>query len=78
MPPSSHRPCFAACGSGESAPAAPAFDVPPAGPIGSHHDVRLTAGAGEVEIGPGRVYRTWLYNGQFPGPEIMVRVFRYA
>ncbi|BBM71639.1 multicopper oxidase family protein [Rhodothermus marinus] len=34
---------------------------------------RLVAEVGEVEVGPGEVYRTWLYNGQFPGPEIRVR-----
>ncbi|MGH7557528.1 MAG: multicopper oxidase family protein [Gemmatimonadota bacterium] len=34
--------------------------------------VRLVAEPGEVEIGPGQTYRTWLYNGTFPGPEIRV------
>jgi FtsP/CotA-like multicopper oxidase with cupredoxin domain len=36
-------------------------------------DARLTAAPGEVEIGPGRIYNTWLYNGQYPGPEIRVK-----
>ena len=40
---------------------------------GPAREVRLIADVGEVEIGPGRVYRTWLYNGEFPGPEIRVR-----
>jgi FtsP/CotA-like multicopper oxidase with cupredoxin domain len=40
------------------------------GPV---REVRLVAREGEVEIGPGQVYRTWLYNDQFPGPEIRVR-----
>jgi FtsP/CotA-like multicopper oxidase with cupredoxin domain len=31
------------------------------------------AEVGEVEVAPGEVYRTWLYNGQFPGPEIRAR-----
>lgn len=35
-------------------------------------DAGLTAAPGEVEIGPGRTYSTWLYNGQYPGPEIRV------
>jgi FtsP/CotA-like multicopper oxidase with cupredoxin domain len=46
---------------------------PPSGPTGLLREVRLTAGVGEVEIGRDQVYRTWLYNGQFPGPEIRVR-----
>jgi len=35
--------------------------------------MRLVAEVGEVEVGPGEIYRTWLYNGEFPGPEIRVR-----
>ena len=35
--------------------------------------LRLAAEPGEVEVGPLGVYRTWLYNGRFPGPEIRVR-----
>ena len=41
-----------------------------AGPV---RELRLAAEPGEVEVGPFGVYRTWLYNGQFPGPEIRVR-----
>ncbi|MGH7458155.1 MAG: multicopper oxidase family protein [Longimicrobiaceae bacterium] len=40
---------------------------------GPARDIRLVAGVGEVEVGPGQVYRTWLYNGEFPGPAIRVR-----
>ena len=40
---------------------------------GSVQTIRLVAEVGEVEVGPGEVYRTWLYNGEFPGPEIRVR-----
>ena len=36
---------------------------------GGTRDLRLIAAPGEVEIA-GQPYRTWLYNGQFPGPEI--------
>ena len=36
-------------------------------------ELRLAAAPGEVEVGPLGAYRTWLYNGQFPGPEIRVR-----
>lgn len=39
-------------------------------PTGQIQDIRLVAERGEVEVGPDTVYRTWLYNGQFPGPEI--------
>lgn len=39
------------------------------GPI---RDIRLVVAPGEVEIEPRRMYRTWLYNNQFPGPEIRV------
>jgi FtsP/CotA-like multicopper oxidase with cupredoxin domain len=40
------------------------------GPV---REFRLTAAKGEVEVAPGNIYRTWLYNGQFPGPEIRVK-----
>jgi len=36
-------------------------------------EFRLTAQLGQVEVTPGNVYQTWLYNGQFPGPEIRVK-----
>lgn len=39
-------------------------------PTGSTREVRLVAREAEVELGPGEVYRTWMYDGQFPGPEI--------
>ena len=41
-----------------------------AGPV---REFRRVAEMGEVEVGPGMVYRTWLYNGRFPGEEIRVR-----
>ena len=40
---------------------------------GSIREVRLVAGPIEVELAPGRLWRTWGYNGQYPGPEIRVR-----
>ncbi|MCZ2075879.1 MAG: multicopper oxidase family protein [Bryobacterales bacterium] len=40
---------------------------------GPTHEINITAATGEVEVGPGRIYKSWLYNGQFPGPEIRVR-----
>jgi multicopper oxidase len=40
---------------------------------GPKRSISLVAEVGEVEVGPGHVYRTWLYNGQFPGPEIRAR-----
>lgn len=40
---------------------------------GPAREIRLVAEAGEVEVGPLGSYRTWLYNGQFPGPEIRIR-----
>jgi multicopper oxidase len=39
---------------------------------GPPRDVRLVADVGEVDVG-GRVFRTFLYNGQMPGPEIRLR-----
>jgi multicopper oxidase len=36
-------------------------------------ELRRVAAPGAVEVGPGQVYRTWLYDGAFPGPEIRVR-----
>ncbi|CAN5509502.1 multicopper oxidase family protein [soil metagenome] len=44
-----------------------------AAPTGPARELRLVAEAGEVEVGPLGVYRTWLYNGRFPGQEIRVR-----
>lgn len=44
-----------------------------AGPAGPVRDIRLAAEPGEIEVGPGTVYQSWFYNGQFPGPEIRVR-----
>ena len=40
---------------------------------GATREVRLVARMGEVEVAPGQIYRTWLYNDQFPGPEIRVQ-----
>jgi len=36
-------------------------------------EISLVAAPGEVEIAPRGVYRKWLYNGQFPGPEIRLK-----
>ena len=45
------------------------------GPVasGPARELRLAAAPGEVELGPLGVYRTWLYDGRFPGPELRVR-----
>src|SRR6266545_3173991 len=40
------------------------------GPV---REISLVAAPGEVEIAPRGVYRKWLYNGQFPGPEIRLK-----
>jgi len=40
---------------------------------GPLREFRLVAGQGEVEVAPGKIYRNWMYNGQFPGPEIRVK-----
>lgn len=40
---------------------------------GPPREVRLVAAPGEIEVAPGRTYRTWLYNGRAPGPEIRLR-----
>lgn len=40
---------------------------------GSPREVQLVAEEGEIEIGPGRTVRTWLYNGEYPGPELRLR-----
>lgn len=40
---------------------------------GALREIALTAAVGEVEIAPHGVYRTWLYNNRFPGPEIRVK-----
>lgn len=42
-----------------------------AGPVA--REIRLVAEPGEVGVAPGRSWPTWLYNGEFPGPEIRVR-----
>jgi FtsP/CotA-like multicopper oxidase with cupredoxin domain len=60
----------------DSAAAAHGFSPPdgyqrrtfePSGPV---REIELTASEGAVEVAPGRVFETWLYNGQYPGPEI--------
>lgn len=64
---------LAGCGAdgiGDEWTTAPARSVSGGGPV---RDVRLVAESGEVEVGSGRTYRTWMYNGQFPGPEIRAK-----
>ena len=64
-------PLLAACRDADRAAAAlPARQSVVSGPV---REVRLVAGPVEVELAPGRVWRTWGYNGQYPGPEIRVR-----
>ncbi len=36
-------------------------------------EVRLTATPDEVRVGPGHTYRSWFYDGQYPGPELRVK-----
>ena len=64
----------AGCDRSPDSPAAPRSGSEPgsvaAGPV---REVRLTAAPGEAELGPLGTYRTWLYNGNFPGPEVRVR-----
>ncbi len=40
---------------------------------GSPVAVTRVAAPAEGEVGPGQMYRTWLYDGAFPGPEIRVQ-----
>ncbi len=40
---------------------------------GPTREFRLVAAPGEAEVGPGEVYRNWMYNGEYPGPEIRVK-----
>lgn len=47
--------------------------VESAAAAGRPREVRLVAEPGEIEVAPGRTYRTWFYNGQAPGPEIRIR-----
>jgi FtsP/CotA-like multicopper oxidase with cupredoxin domain len=36
-------------------------------------EFRLVARESDVEVAPGRAWRTWAYNGQTPGPQLRVR-----
>ncbi|MEK6630979.1 MAG: multicopper oxidase family protein [Acidobacteriota bacterium] len=36
-------------------------------------EIRLVAQEGDIEVAPGRIWRTWTYNGQVPGPRLRVR-----
>ena len=55
-------------------PGAPSYEsAREVGSGGAARPVRLTAEPVEVEVGPGEVWRTWGYNGQYPGPEIRVQ-----
>ena len=40
---------------------------------GPTRDIRLVAEPADVEVGSNDIYRTWLYDGEFPGPEIRVK-----
>src|SRR5207248_2202843 len=40
------------------------------GPV---HNLRIAAEVAEVEVAPKHAYRTWVYNGKFPGAEIRVK-----
>jgi FtsP/CotA-like multicopper oxidase with cupredoxin domain len=54
----------------EASGSMPTFHPLQTGPV---RDFRVVADIGDVEVVPGRPYRTWLYNGRFPGEEIRVR-----
>lgn len=73
---------LAACGRGETGGAsAPAdFEARYAEAIRASEaagpparELRLVAAPGEAQVGAGRSWRTWLYEGRFPGPEIRVK-----
>lgn len=51
------------------------FTPPPAGlaPNGPLREFRRICDVSEVEVGPETRYRSWMYNGRFPGEEIRVR-----
>lgn len=40
---------------------------------GQAREITLVAAPGDVEVAPRGVYRRWLYNGHFPGPEIRLK-----
>ncbi|HEV2402106.1 MAG TPA: multicopper oxidase family protein, partial [Candidatus Sulfotelmatobacter sp.] len=40
---------------------------------GPTHDLRLVAQVSEVQVAPRHAYRTWVYDGKFPGAEIRVK-----
>ena len=52
--------------------ARPSYTRHTAEQTGPTRAVRLVAEPAEVEVGSKGMYRTWLYNGEFPGPEIRV------
>jgi len=70
-----HGPLLAATGCGQQEPAESQlkYNFRQDAITGPFRDLELIAEPGEVEIGPGINYRTWLYNGQFPGPEIRTK-----
>jgi FtsP/CotA-like multicopper oxidase with cupredoxin domain len=58
-----------------SVPGAPSYEVAreAAASAGPARQVRLVAEEIEVEVGPDEVWRTWGYNGEYPGPEIRLQ-----
>jgi FtsP/CotA-like multicopper oxidase with cupredoxin domain len=65
---------MAGCDTPPESPAAPRDgSVPGGAAVAPAREVRLVAAPGEVDLGPLGGYRTWLYNGEFPGPEIHAR-----
>ena len=64
-----------ACGNGgEGRDVSRVGEVSPARPraSGPAREVRIVAREAEVELAPGTIFRTWMYDGQCPGPEIRV------
>ena len=58
---------------GDTAKGAPAAPGAPSGGGGPARAFDLAAGRVEAEVGPGQVWRTWGYDGQYPGPEIRLK-----
>ena len=63
-------PRYAEAGRPIAVPGAPSYQAARDAATGPARQVRLVAEAVEVEVGPGEVWRTWGYNGGYPGPEI--------
>ena len=61
------------CDTGSSAKDKPSTVELSGNKDGPVREITLTASPNEVEVGADQTYRTWLYNGQLPGPEIRAK-----